>query len=330
MVLLGTKGERASNFELLIGNYDKTDIDRFFRPKLSDCYQNKTKQRWTQTQTKRKCCPKQVCLPASRDLAGTELKGGHMYAAERYRSIVERVRGMGRASVSDLADDLAVTPETIRRDLSVLERQGLVRRVHGGAVATERVAHETTIDSRNAVLVEEKNRIAKAALLELPNEGTVLIDAGSTTGRLVSMIPDDRNLTVVTDSLTHALMLAGRPNISLLMLGGRVRESTMACVEQWALDALSSIFVDVVIMGTNGISLDRGLTTPDSAEAQVKAAMLKSARRKVLLADHSKFETNSFARFGELNELDLVITDFGLDEATALDYAAAGINLVRA
>lgn len=253
-----------------------------------------------------------------------------MYAAERYRSIVERVRGMGRASVSDLADDLAVTPETIRRDLSVLERQGLVRRVHGGAVATERVAHETTIDSRNGVLVEEKNRIAKAALLELPNEGTVLIDAGSTTGRLVSMIPDDRNLTVVTDSLTHALMLAGRTNISVLMLGGRVRERTMACVEQWALDALASIYVDVVIMGTNGISLDRGLTTPDSAEAQVKTAMLKSARRKVLLADHTKFETNSFARFGELGDLDLVITDFGLDEATALEYCAAGINLVRA
>ena len=253
-----------------------------------------------------------------------------MYAPERYRSIVERVVGMGRASVTDLADDLDVTPETIRRDLSVLERQGLVRRVHGGAVPTGRVGFEPTVDSRRSVLVAEKNRIAKAALAEIPNEGAVIVDAGTTTGRLLELIPHDRELTIVTDSVAHALMLATRPAVNVLLLGGRVRGRTLACVDQWALNALSDIYADVAILGANGVSIDRGLTTPDPAEATIKKAMLKAARRKVILADHTKFNDDHFAGFGNIDELDSIITDSNLDSATAESFLNADVDLVLA
>jgi DeoR family fructose operon transcriptional repressor len=239
-----------------------------------------------------------------------------MYAPERYRSILERVVGFGRASVNDLADDLDVTPETIRRDLNYLEKQGLVRRVHGGAVPVGRVALEPTVDSRNSTFVSEKNDIARAALSEIPKEGAIIVDAGTTTARLLSQIPDDYQLTVITNSVEHALATADHSNITTLLIGGRVRSRTLACVDQWAVDALAGVYVDVAIIGTNGISLERGLTTPDPAEAAVKRAMLNSARRKVVLADHSKFGDDHFAHFGALQDVDLVITD----KKTNVDY----------
>lgn len=253
-----------------------------------------------------------------------------MFATERYRSILERVTGNGRASVIDLAGDLEVAPETIRRDLSELERQGLVRRVHGGAVAVGSVGFESSVASRNTLLVAEKDRIAAAAVAELPQEGAVIIDAGTTTGRMLSLIPDTHKLTVITDSVEHAMALANHSNINTLLLGGRLRPNTLACVDQWTLGALAGLYADIAFVATNGISLDRGLTTPDPAEAAVKQAMLKAAKRKIVLADHSKFGEDHFAQFGLVENVDLVISDTGLSEQVASEYAAAKIELMRA
>ena len=253
-----------------------------------------------------------------------------MFAAERYRSIVERVSGMGRASVIDLAGDLDVAPETIRRDLSELERQGLVRRVHGGAVAVGTVGFETSVDSRSALLIAEKDRIAAAAIAELPVEGAVIIDAGTTTGRMLGLIPEDHKLTVITDSVAHAMALANHANINTLLLGGRLRPNTLACVDQWTLNALSGLYADLAFVATNGISLDRGLTTPDPAEAAVKQAMLKAAKRKIILADHSKFGEDHFAQFGTVDQADLIISDSGLSIDMAAEYRDAGYELVCA
>jgi DeoR family fructose operon transcriptional repressor len=253
-----------------------------------------------------------------------------MYAPERYRSIVERVRGKGRASVTDLAEDLAVTPETIRRDLSELERQGLVRRVHGGAVPVGSVGFEASIDSRAKVLIDEKNRIAKAALAEVPQAGAIILDSGTTTSRLIQLIPDDRELTVITDSVAHALSLANRINVTVMLIGGRVRGKTLATVDQWALDALKNVYADVALLGTNGISIERGLTTPDQPEAAVKRAMLNSAKRKVILADHSKFGDDHFASFGDLTDIDVVITDRGVDQNYAEKIELLDVKVVQA
>ncbi len=253
-----------------------------------------------------------------------------MYAPERYRSIIERVRGKGRASVNDLAEDLSVTPETIRRDLSELERQGLLRRVHGGAVPAGSVGFEPSVDSRDRVLVEEKYRIAQVALNEIPQAGAIIIDSGTTTGRLVSLIPDDRELTVITDSVAHALTLSSRPNITTMLIGGRVRGKTLATVDQWAIDALSSVYADVALIGTNGISLERGLTTPDQPEAAVKRAMLASAKRKVVLADHSKFGESHFAQFGNVSDLDLVITDSGVNQKFVREIESIEVEVIQA
>lgn len=253
-----------------------------------------------------------------------------MYAEERQQAIVERARMEGRVDVAQLAADLAVTAETIRRDLSLLERHGLLRRVHGGAIPVERLGFEPGLALRDSVLAAEKERIAKAALDELPEEGAILLDAGTTTARLADALPLDRRLTVVTNAVPIATSLATRRQITVLLVGGRVRGRTMAAVGDWAERALRDVFVDVAFIGTNGISVERGLTTPDIAEAATKRAMMAAARRTVVVADHTKVGNDQFARFARLDDVDVLVTDNGLDGDTAAQLAAHGPRVVRA
>jgi DeoR family transcriptional regulator, fructose operon transcriptional repressor len=252
-----------------------------------------------------------------------------VYAEERRQAIIERARKDGRADVSRLATELAVTPETIRRDLTVLDRRGLLRRVHGGAVPIERLGFEPQLATRAERLTEEKARIAKAALAEVPAEGAILLDAGSTTQYLAELLPHDRELTVITNGLPIALLLAGRPLLTVITPGGRVRGRTLAEVGAIALRTLEGFSIDVAFFGTNGISVEGGLTTPDLNEAEVKAAMCRRARRRVLLTDHTKVGRDTLCRFADVADLDVLITDAGLDDRLAEELESAGPTVVR-
>lgn len=251
-----------------------------------------------------------------------------MYPEERQQWIVERARTAGRVEVASLAEELDVTTETIRRDLKVLERHGLLRRVHGGGIPVERLGFEPGLAARDAVLTVEKERIAKAALAELPSEGSILLDAGTTTARLADVLPVDRELVVLTNGLPIAMSLANRPGLTVLLIGGRVRGRTLAAVDSWALAALADSYVDVAFLGTNGISPERGLTTPDTTEAAVKRAMIAASRRSVVLADHTKVGNDHLARFAGLDDIDVVITDSGIQPEDAERLGNAGPRVV--
>ena len=253
-----------------------------------------------------------------------------MYAEERQQEILQVARAEGRVDVAALAEGFNVTAETIRRDLTTLERAGVLRRVHGGAIPVERIGFEPALAARDSVLIAEKERIAKAALGEVPADGAIILDAGTTTARLAQALPSDRELTVVVNSPALATMLGTRANLHVLMLGGRVRGKTLATVDDWALRPLADLYVDVAFLGTNGCSVERGLTTPDPAEAAVKRAMIGASRRCVLLADHTKIGNDYLARFGALSDLDVLVTDTGLNDDLAEDLESAGVRVVRA
>jgi DeoR family fructose operon transcriptional repressor len=253
-----------------------------------------------------------------------------MFAEERQAEIVRRARALGRVDVISLSEELGVTPETVRRDLTAIERQGHVRRVHGGAISIERVASEPGLAARETLWAAEKERIAKAAIDEVPRDGAILIDAGTTTRRFAELLPRDRELLVVVNSPDIAILLGGRAELTVMMLGGRVRARTMAIVDGWALEALKKIHVDVAFMGTNGISVERGLTTPDPAEALVKEHMIAAARRVVLLGDHTKIGNNYFSTFGALDDVDTFVTDSGADPGLLEEIEDAGPRVVRA
>ncbi|MEV4915913.1 DeoR/GlpR family DNA-binding transcription regulator [Streptomyces tirandamycinicus] len=252
-----------------------------------------------------------------------------MYAPERQQEILRLARDGGRVEVLSLADEFQVTAETIRRDLKALDRAGLVRRVHGGAIPAGRLDFEPDLAERESTAADEKDRIARAALAELPADGSVVLDAGSTVARLAAAFPLECSLTVVTHALPAAARLADHPGIDLHLVGGRVRHRTRAAVDAWALRAYGEIRADVVFLGTNGFSAAGGLTTPDLAEAAVKRALVAAARRVVLLADSAKYGEEHFARFADLADVDVLITDSGLSPEDAAAVEAAGTEVVR-
>jgi DeoR family transcriptional regulator, fructose operon transcriptional repressor len=248
------------------------------------------------------------------------------YSPQRQQAIVQTLRTSGRVAAADIARELNVTNETVRKDIIALERQGLLRRVHGGAVPVGELHYEAQVTAR-VEFAAEKERIAKAALAHLPASGSIIIDAGSTTARLAALFPDDRELTVFTNALPIALTLLARPRLTVFAIGGRLRSQTLATVGGWAARMLGDINVDVAFLGTNGISVQRGLTTPDPAEAEVKRLILASAQRTVLLADHSKIGRLSVCQHAGIADIDLLITDTGLppDELAALE--ATGLTV---
>ena len=253
-----------------------------------------------------------------------------MYAAERQQRIIDQARRAGRVEVAALADVLGVATETVRRDLTALERRGSLRRVHGGAIPVERLEVEPTLATRSGRLTEVKRRIAARALDELPSGGSIILDAGSTTQAVAELLPPDLDLTVLTNSLAAATVLSLHPGIRLYLLGGRVRGTTGAAVGDWATSALEGVVVDVALVGTNGLSVARGLTTPDQSEALVKRAMVGAARKCVVLTDSSKTGDDHLHRFAQLADVDVVITDTDIDDDVAAEIRAAGPEVVTA
>ncbi|MET4637497.1 DeoR/GlpR family DNA-binding transcription regulator [Mycetocola sp. 2940] len=238
-----------------------------------------------------------------------------MYAIERHERIAELLQASGRVTVTDLADSLSVTAETVRRDLDVLERQGALRRVHGGAVASGKTSLvESTVADRAVRAREAKVAIARAgfALVGDNFRGSILLDAGTTTGALAELLADwrgDEHITVITNSVPIAALLHRNPALDLHLLGGSVRGVTGAAVGGSTIEQLAHLRPDIAFLGANGISADFGLSTPEERESAVKSAMVRAARRTVALVDSSKLGDEALHRFAELRDLDTLITD---------------------
>jgi DeoR/GlpR family transcriptional regulator of sugar metabolism len=250
-------------------------------------------------------------------------------AEERQHRILSLARSNGAVDVAKLAADLAVAPETVRRDLKVLEQHGLIRRTHGGAYPVETARFETTLAMRTTRRVPEKRRIASAAVELLADAETVFIDEGFTPQLIAEALPTDRPLTVVTASLPTAALLSASPSFTVLMLGGRVRGRTLATVDHWATRMLSGFVLDLAFVGANGISREHGLTTPDPAVADVKAQVVRVARRLVFAGVHTKFGASSFCRFAEVGDLETIITDTALPATEAHRYSLLGPHVIR-
>lgn len=231
-------------------------------------------------------------------------------------------------AVTDLVEVLGVSVETVRRDLSVLEAHGLVRRAYGQAFPVETAAYESDLGTREVSHVEEKRHIAAEAVRHLEDAETLFIDEGFTPQVIARSLPD-RRMRVVTASLPIASMLADRKTVSVYLLGGRVRGNTLGTVDHWAVEMLSNFVIDVAFIGANAISRERGLTTPDPAVAEVKKTAVQVSRRRVFTGVSSKFAVSSFCHFADVSDLDVIVTDRKLSPSEADRLAACGPSVVR-
>lgn len=231
-----------------------------------------------------------------------------MFEEERLQKIAEYVQNKSRASVQDLCDLFQVSESTTRRDLKELENRGLLKRTHGGAVYLQTVGFEPTYSEKEDKYKDEKERIAKKAAEFIKDGDSLIIDSGTTTLYLVPELAKFKDLTVVTNSINLIQRLSFLPGINILSTGGTLRANTMALAGPLAEQSLEKIRVDKAFIGTNGLDLAAGLTTPNILEASIKQKMITIADQVFILADHSKAGCVSFAKFGELADVDAFIT----------------------
>lgn len=258
-----------------------------------------------------------------------------MYATERQGLIERLLLEQGRVAVIELAERFAVTTETVRRDLDALEQAGALRRVHGGAVAIERVSTaEASVVERTGLRADTKQRIAARALDVLGDDfrGSLYFDAGTTTAAVAELLParlaaSRGDAEVVTHSLTLAPALAGADRVGLTVVGGRIRGVTAAAVGAATVRSIQSLRPDIVFVGTNGVSAGFGLSTPDPEEGAVKEAIVRAARRVVVVADSSKFDQESLVSFASLATVDVLVTDAPPRGELAEALAAADVEV---
>ncbi len=262
--------------------------------------------------------------------AAADAKSAPRFPHERQQEIYVLALEQGSVDVSDLARRYEVTTETIRRDLSDLQAQNLLRRVHGGAVPFERRVHEPMVVARDLLNGDQKLRIAQEAIKHVPDHGAVIIDSGSTGQRLAEVFPVERNVQVVTNSLVTAHTLVRRGISNLMVLGGSVRTNTFAMVDGAVVEALKPIRADVLFMSCDGLSMARGLTTPYREESIVKRAMIESAGWLVALVDHSKFGNDQLFSYGPFEDIDVLITDSDATDEEQAAIEAKGVEVVRA
>lgn len=258
-----------------------------------------------------------------------------MFAEERHRLITEMIAGNGKVTVAELSARFDITRETVRRDLAQLESEGTLRRVHGGAVATQAAStREESHFERTTIHSEAKSRIARAAHRLLPAEGvSVMLDAGTTTEILAGLIAQDTTNTpslVITHALPIAARIATNTQIPLELIGGRVRGLTSAATGAGTVEQFSRLNADVAFIGTNALHCTFGLSTPDPLEATVKTAMVSSAQRVIVLADSSKFERLTLVQFAKLDAIDTLVTDAAPNGELAAALEAADVEVVLA
>jgi DeoR family transcriptional regulator, fructose operon transcriptional repressor len=252
-----------------------------------------------------------------------------MLAEERRLRLVEWSNQEGRIDALAAANKLRVAVETVRRDLDVLQRRGLVRRVHGGAIAAHRLSHEFTFPERKGRNPEQKKKIAQVAAQYLPEEGCVFVDGGTTTEFMAEALRNKPKLMVVTNSLTLASMI-GESSTQVFLLGGRIRPTTLSSIGARTVAELKNFKAQIAFLGTNGVDLESGFTTVDPDEAAVKQVMIKNATEVIVLADNSKFGASYSSLFASFDEVDRVVTDVEADRSHIDAITETGIEVVLA
>jgi DeoR/GlpR family transcriptional regulator of sugar metabolism len=237
---------------------------------------------------------------------------------ERQMAILKALQTNGTVSVTDLSRTHAVALNTIRRDLRSLEQQGLLAVTRGGAVGAAEAQMGLTLGQREDQLAEEKQRIGRKACEFIGSGQAIILDAGTTTERIVPGLREFRNLTVITNGLNIARCLSGIPGITIVLCGGILNEVTGSLAGFHAEEFIRQFHVDTAFISAGGVSVD-GISNTNAFEVRMKRSMIAAADKVVLVATREKIGRVSLAPFAGLEEIDLVITDTG----------ASGEELVR-
>jgi DeoR family transcriptional regulator of aga operon/DeoR family fructose operon transcriptional repressor len=250
-----------------------------------------------------------------------------MTAGARHRRILQLLENEGNVKVDNLSERFAVSQVTIRKDLAELEEQGLLQRTYGGAVYSHRSRFNVSFLEKLQIEAPTKDAIARLAMSYIHEGDTIILDAGSTTLALARALPGKlRSLYVITNSIPAALELS-RAGYEILLIGGQVRNHSLALIGPVAVKTLESFHADRAFLGTSGITLSHGHSTPNPLDAEVKQAMMRSADETYVLTDSSKFGHACLASFAQLTEVHFTLTDTGIPAEFREAFEKRGIGL---
>jgi DeoR family fructose operon transcriptional repressor len=252
----------------------------------------------------------------------------HLLPAERLERIREALLPEGSVRVAELASLLQVSDVTVRADLSQLEREGLLKRTHGGAVLVRRTRFERPFAEQQTQRVVEKRRIGQAAAELIEDEDTIILDVGTTTTEIARHMPAVNNVVVVTNGLNIASELEHCPGVTVVVTGGTLRPMQHSLVNPYATLLLSQINADKLFLGCNGVSLEKGITNSNLQEAEIKKAMVSAAKFVVAVADSSKIGAVSAAHVCTLADVDALITNSDADPDGLRRLREAGLNVI--
>lgn len=251
-----------------------------------------------------------------------------MLTTQRKKAILDALGRDGQVLAAQLSAQFGVSEDTIRRDLRELAAEGLLQRVHGGALpaspAIAPFAQRETLD------IAEKRRIARRAAQMISPGQVAIVDGGTTSALLVSQLPPDLRATIVTHSPSVAVALAAHPSIDVILIGGRLYKHSIVAVGAAAMEGIARIHADLYFMGVTGVHPVAGLSTGDFEEAAIKRALAERAAETVVLASHSKLQAASQFVIGEVTLAQAIVVEQETDAALTGSIEAAGVTVVRA
>ena len=249
---------------------------------------------------------------------------------ERQKQILSLLERQGRLSVAEIVQQFAISEATARRDLETLASQGRAQRVHGGVISVEQAPPERPILDREHEQADEKARIGRAAAALVADRETVFLGSGTTVLEVARTLRDRKQLTVITNSLPVLNTLAGLKEITVISLGGMLRDSELSFIGHITEQALAEVRVDKVIVGTRGLSLEHGLTNDYLQETLTDRAILKIGREVIIAADYSKVNRVATALLAPLNAMNILVTDTNADKKFLQAIKKLGIQVVTA
>ena len=232
-----------------------------------------------------------------------------MLAIERKNLIYKRLCEQGKVLVNELAAEFDVSDETIRRDLEKLEQEGLAEKFYGGAIKADNTFYDLPFHVRQNSNTQEKKRVAELCLPVINDGDYIALDSSTTALEVIKKATHRKNLTLITNSVEIMLEFSQKSDWNIISTGGSLKTGSLSLVGGIAENTLSNFNVDLCICSCKGLDLNKGCTESSESEAAIKMALIKSAKRKILAVDSTKFNKVSFAKVCEISEFDTVITD---------------------
>ncbi|WP_179298721.1 DeoR/GlpR family DNA-binding transcription regulator [Evansella halocellulosilytica] len=254
-----------------------------------------------------------------------------MLTPERQKLILMELETKGNASVHDLKSLLQVSVDTVRRDLKTLEKQGKITRVHGGAVLKEEVVTNQAFEKRKRLFQDRKSELAKAAMEYVKEHQAISLNAGTTNIEVAKELAlNFERLTIITNSLNVANVFTGKKEFTVIVTGGLLNHEEFSLYGRSISEEINQFNIDIAFLNINAISIEKGLTDFRQGEFEVINAMIESAAKTIVVADSSKYETVSYLKICDLDEIDFYITDSYLGDELLEKYKEKNVRIQKA